>query len=45
MTLSRLISSLRFRFELERNLRARKRLRPQRRAAALKGWTTRRAKA
>lgn len=43
--MTRFLSSLRYRIQLSLNLRARKRLRPQRRAAALKGWTTRRAKA
>lgn len=35
----------RFKRELKANLAARKRLRPIRRQAALKGWETRRAKA
>lgn len=41
----RLINIWRLKRELKANLAARKRLRPIRRQAALKGWITRRAKA
>jgi len=40
----RLINIWRLKLELNRNLAARKRLRPLRRQAALKGWQTRRSK-
>jgi hypothetical protein len=41
----RLLTIWRFRRQLNRNLAARKALRPQRQQAALKGWATRKAKA
>ena len=43
--LVRLINIWRFKRELNANLAARKRLRPIRQQAALKGWATRRSKA
>lgn len=39
----RKLAAYRFQRELERNLRARRALRSQRRQAALKGWQTRKA--